>query len=635
MTDNRHRIGDLLSRLVASSSGGDAVGPVLRMVAGGWRLLTGPERWSAIGIGIGSLVSSVVELAALSMTVPFVGLLMSRDALTAYPILQRVASALEAGSHRELFVWLGLIVVISLTIAFAFRMVIHWMIETFSLRLADRLVRETVRGCLGAPYVWLRRQNGQKLTQGIFQDTMAVGQGIYPVLLDILYGAFMLVIGIGAILATSPWQAIVVFGVLVVLGIAVLSVLNPVAARVAARQRSHVIDSIRFLGEAFAERKLIKALRAELFFARRAEREFERGNLTRRTLSIVNKAIPTGTLLLGQIGMLALALSLILSGLPVETVVAHLTFVLLVLSRVLPSVSSLLGSINKLVKSEPFFRGFLDLNEQIRAWAGAVRLEPEGPAPVLLEWSSLRLDDVSFCYPDTEEPQVTEVSLEIKRGLSYGIAGPSGAGKSTLIDLFLGLLTPQRGEIRIDERPLGSISGWLSSISYVPQEPHILDDSVRRNVAFGVTDNCIDDGAVWKALEHAQIADVVRSWPDGMETWLGDAGSRLSGGQRQRIALARALYRGANVMILDEATNALDTVTEEAVNQTVHAISGLTSIIVAHRLSSLRDCDAVILMEGGRVVDVASYDSLMVSSALFRSLACGDSSAEGDVGGAK
>ncbi len=344
MTDTRTTKRGLVSRSVAAVSGGATVGPVWRMVVGGWRLLTRSERWAAIGIGIGSLVSSIIELAALSMTVPFVGLLMSRDALLTYPILQRVASALEVGSHRQLFVWLGLAVVVSLVIAFAFRMLIHWLVENFSVLLTDRLVRETVRGCLGAPYIWLRGQNGQKLTQGIFQDTMTVGQSIYPVLLDILYGAFMLVIGIGAILVTSPWQAIAVFGILVVSGIAVLSVLNPIAGRVAILQRSHVIDSIRFLGEAFAERKLIKALRAELFFARRTEREFERGNRTRRTLNVVNKAIPTGTLLLGQIGMLALALALVLSDLPIETVVAHLTFVLLVLSRVLPSVSSLLGS---------------------------------------------------------------------------------------------------------------------------------------------------------------------------------------------------------------------------------------------------------------------------------------------------
>lgn len=602
------------------------ISPVLRMVRDGWRLLAPLERWMAIGIGVGSLVSSIIELAALSMIVPFIGLLMGRNVLSLYPAVQRFASYLDFGGRGDQFLWVGLAVVAGLSVAFVFRMTVNWLVETFSVRITDRVIRETVRGCMGAPYLWLRVQNGQKLTQSIYQDTMTVGQGIYPVVLDILYGVFMLVIGIGAILATSPWQAIFVFGLLVGLGGIVLATLNPLAARVAARQRLHVIDGIRYLAEAFAERKLIKASRAEYFFARRCEREFERSNDTRRTLNMLNKAIPSGTLLLGQIGMLGLALALALSEFPLETVVAHLAFVLLILSRVLPSVSSLLGSINKLIKSEPFFRGFMDLREQIRTWTERVRPEPEGATCRPLNWTSASLAGVRFGYPGSELPQVMDASLILGRGRSYGIAGPSGAGKSTLIDIVLGLLVPDSGEIRIDDAVLGpeTAAAWLSSIAYVPQEPHILDDTVRRNVAFAMADDRIDDEAVWTALKQTQMFDLVRSWPDGLDTRLGDAGSRLSGGQRQRVALARALYRGANLLVLDEATNALDSVTEEAINRTVREIPGITSLIVAHRVSTLRECDAIILMQDGQVVEVAPYDTLITTNPVFRRLAAED-----------
>ena len=603
-----------------------AVGPVWRMVRDGWSLLTTRERWVSVGIGVASLVSSVVELAALSMIVPFVGVLMGRDGMSVYPGAQRFVAQFDFGGQRDLFMWMGGAVVAGLSAAFVFRMVVNWFVETFSVRLTDRIIRETVRGCLEAPYIWLRAQNGQRLTQSINQDTMAVGQGIYPVVLDILYGAFMLVIGIVAIVATAPWQAMIVFGLLVGLGGAVLATLNPLSARVAARQRVHVIDSVRHLADAFTERKLIKASRAEHFFARRCEREYERANDTRRTLNMLNKGIPTGTLLLGQIGMLGLAVALVLSDLPAETVVAHLAFVLLVLSRVLPSVSALLGSMNKLIKSEPFFRAYLDLHAQIRGWSATVRDESDDLSCQPLEWTCVRLDGVGFSYPGADVPQVADVSLVLERGRSYGIAGPSGAGKSTLIDLVLGLLPPEKGEIRIDGRVLGSdtVPAWLSSIAYVPQEPHILDDSVRRNVAFGLPDAGIDDAAVWRALERAQLLDLVRSWPDGLDTRLGEGGSRLSGGQRQRVALARAMYRGASLLVLDEATNALDSVTEEAINRTVRDIPGITSLIVAHRVSTLRGCDAIILLEDGRLLEVASYQGMVDSNPVFRRLAAED-----------
>ena len=602
---------------------GAAILPVFRMILRGWSILTRRERITALGLGAASLISSIVELAALSTTIPFIGLLINRDAVTTHPLAQALKTVIDLENYRDAFLWMGIAVMVSLGVAFVLRMSVHWLVENFSVKLTDRIIRETIRGCLGAPYLWLRAQSGSKLAQGIYIDTTTVGQGIYPVVLEILYGMFMLIIGVGMILAISSWQAILVFAVLIGLGTSVLATLNPLASRVAAQQRLHVLDSIRLLTEAFGGRKLIKASRAEYFFAQRCEYEFERGNRTRRTLNIVNKSIPTGTLFLGQVGMLGLALALVLSDLPIETVVAHLTFVLLVLSRVLPSISTLLGSFNKLIKAEPFFQGFLALSGDVSPWSASVRPNEADVLRRPLDWRTVALHDVAFSYPGSDLPQVATASLTIERGKSYGIAGPSGAGKSTLIDLLLGLLMPDQGEIRIDDKILAgnTVSSWLSSIAYVPQEPHILDDTVRRNVGFGLPDERIEDDGVWRALEQAQLIEVVKSWPEGLDTRLGDAGSRLSGGQRQRIAIARAMYRGANFLVLDEATNALDTIAEEAVNRTVHEIQGVTSLIVAHRISALRACDFIILMEDGQIVDIAPYDQLLNSNDLFRTLA--------------
>jgi len=497
---------------------------------------------------------------------------------------------------------------------------IHLLVERFSMNFTNRLIRETMHGCLIAPYAWLRTQNGAQLSQRLVTDVATVGQALFPVVLEILYGGFVLILGVAVILATSPWQAILSISILTGIAITILSVLNPLAARFAAIQRDKVILGNHRAVETFTGRKLVKASRAESFFARRYISEFVLGNAARMKLNIVNKAIPMGTLLLGQTAMLSLAFALVLSDLPVENVVAQLTFVLLVLSRVLPAVSSVTGSITKLVKTVPSFLGYMDLRREIGPWLGANMAPQQRTA---IDWQRLELSQVTFAYEDAEHSQINCAGLKLKRGCAYGLVGPSGAGKSTLIDLLLGLLAPSKGTIRLDGVALDEAlrDTWLSGTGYVPQEPFVMDDTLRRNVAFGQDDQNIDDEAVLFALERAQLIDVVRTWPQGIDTRLGDGGSRLSGGQRQRVAIARILYHGATFLILDEATNALDAVTEESINQTVREIPGITSLMVAHRLSALRACDEIFVLNDGHLDTRGTYNELLETSAVFRSLA--------------
>ena len=593
---------------------------LLRMVKDGWTLLSPKERVTATAVGFASLVASTAELAALSTTVPFVGLLIDPAALTRYPLVPDILDTIGLPQGRDALPAIGLGVIVCLSLAFCLRLGVHFLVERFSMRFTNRLMRDTMHGCLGAPYAWLRGQNGAKLAQRLVTDAATVGQALYPVVLEILYGAFILTLGVLAVVAISPWQAIAVIAALAVISVTMLWVLNPLAARYAATQRKMVITGNQRAVETFSGRKLVKASRAEGFFARRYLQVFVRGNVARMKLNIVNKAIPSGVLLIGQIGMLALALALVMSDLPVETVVGQLTFVLLVIARLLPAVSSMTGSINKLIKTEPSYLGFMALRKEIGPWMNAGRATDADAAP---DWQKLELERVAFAYPGADVAQVDEISATITRGKTYGLAGPSGAGKSTLIDIMLGLLTPDSGTVRIDTNPLDDSfrDAWLGAVGYVPQEPYVMDDTLRRNIAFGLSDNQINDDRVWQALEQSELAHVIRDWPEGLDTVLGDAGSRLSGGQRQRVAIARALYRGATLLVLDEATNALDAVTEESINATVRNLPGITALVVAHRISALRSCDEILLLENGKLVASGDYENLVSGNALFQKLA--------------
>ncbi len=254
---------------------------------------------------------------------------------------------------------------------------------------------------------------------------------------------------------------------------------------------------------------------------------------------------------------------------------------------------------------------------------GYARTQREvGPAAELSLRSRLTLEGVSFHYPGCSEAALRDLDLEIPRGQSLGIVGPTGAGKSTLIRLLLALVEPTEGSIRVDDVDLSrDASSWRQRIGYVPQDVLLVDDSLRRNVAFGIPDAEIDEERVREVLALAHLDGFVAGLPDGLSTSVGERGVRLSGGQRQRVAIARALYSYPEILLLDEATSALDRRTEAAVLRSIDALHGsLTTIVVSHRLSTVRRCDRLAVLEEGTLIDVGSFAELLDRVGMFREL---------------
>ena len=214
---------------------------------------------------------------------------------------------------------------------------------------------------------------------------------------------------------------------------------------------------------------------------------------------------------------------------------------------------------------------------------------------------------------------LSDVSITVPRGVSLALVGGSGAGKSTLVDLILGLNTPDEGAITADGADIqGDLPAWRAGIGLVPQEVWFTDGSLRENITFGVEADDVDMDALRAAVTQADLDDFVASLPEGLETGMGERGARLSGGQRQRIGIARALYARPQLLVLDEATSALDNITERRVTETIHQLSGsMTMIIVAHRLSTVRTCDMLVLLREGRVAAVGTFDEVARNDAEF------------------
>lgn len=232
----------------------------------------------------------------------------------------------------------------------------------------------------------------------------------------------------------------------------------------------------------------------------------------------------------------------------------------------------------------------------------------------------LKLENIAYQYKNAEYQALNQITLTITRGTSVGFIGTSGAGKSTLVDVILGLLTPAHGHIMVDGLNIqNNLRGWQDQIGYVPQSIFLTDDSLRRNIAFGLSDDQIDDAAVFRSIKAAQLEEFVGSLSEGVNTLVGERGVRLSGGQRQRIGIARALYHDPAVLVLDEATSALDMETEKGVMEAINALHGdKTLLIIAHRLSTVANCDWVYKMEQGHIVAAGKFENVSTSHSNVR-----------------
>ena len=267
--------------------------------------------------------------------------------------------------------------------------------------------------------------------------------------------------------------------------------------------------------------------------------------------------------------------------------------------RLLPSV----GKINALISECQFFKPRIDfIYEDISGIDENISHETADIGNLEFN-TNLSVENLTFRYANTDKDIFSGISLVIDYGESVGIVGPSGAGKTTLIDVIMGLLSPQDGDIKVDDISIyEKLKSWQRLIGYVPQSIYLSDDTIRANIAFGVPEDEIDDSLVWDVIRKAQLENFVEELPDGINTLVGDRGVRLSGGQRQRIGIARALYNRPEVLILDEATSALDSDTETAVMDAIEHLHGkLTMIIIAHRTSTLKQCDKIYRVENGKV----------------------------------
>jgi len=303
--------------------------------------------------------------------------------------------------------------------------------------------------------------------------------------------------------------------------------------------------------------------------------------------------------------------------LPVLSVYALAGFKLLpAFQQVYTSVSTIKGNIS----------AFNAIKDDLHASAAE---DPTAPPKAtdnnrLVPTTSIQLTNVTFAYPGKKKPALKNLDITIYANSVIGLVGSTGSGKSTAIDLVLGLMQPEQGQLMVDGKPItqDNLRAWQNTLGFVPQSIFLADSSIRENIAFGLPEHEIDDQKVRRATKMAHLEELVQELPNGLNTRVGERGVQLSGGQRQRIGIARALYHDAEVLILDEATSALDGITEKLIMDAIHDFAGQKTIImIAHRLATVKQCDTIYLLGNGTVIDAGTYSELTQRNQIFKRMA--------------
>ena len=312
---------------------------------------------------------------------------------------------------------------------------------------------------------------------------------------------------------------------------------------------------------------------------------------------------------------------LLSQGQDVTSILPTLTVYVFAIYRLMPALQNIFSAVTSIRSNEASLN---TVYQDIQS-SSVPEMVDRDTLPTLPFRDRLELKNVTFTYPNMEQPVLEDFNISIRANTSVAFVGSTGSGKTTTVDLLLGLLSPEKGSLVVDGVPVTpeNTPNWMKNLGYVPQVIYLNDDTVARNIAFGVHHTKVDRAAVERAAKLANIHDfIVDDLPQGYDTAVGERGVRLSGGQRQRLGIARALYHNPEVLILDEATSALDGVTEENIFKAVDNIGkSKTVIMIAHRISTVRNCDTIYLLDHGRVAAKGSYDELIASSPQFRAIA--------------
>ena len=563
-----------------------------------WNLFTRKDRVAFIRIVLMVIVGMLLETISLGIVVPIIGILTQDDYQQKYPFIVDIFGEL---SREELISAVMVAMVLIYIVRSLFLFWSLWIQKGFSASVSGRLSQSLFAIYLRQPYMFHLQRNSSTLMRNAKNATSVVTCGVDPFMVLLTDG----LVAIAMFTLLIYVEPIGTIAVLLVFGLSTSTFQRLTRRRIDSwghQVDHHETKILQHLQEGFGGAKDVKILGRENEFLSQHEKHLKRSIRISRIYNVILTLPRSFMEVITIVGLCLLVVSMVVRGRELSEIVPVLGLFAAAAFRVMPSINRLLMATQTLIFNRSIIAAvYRDFQLDAPDLGNHVKNSPFA--------NSLELHDVSFQYPTAARASLQNVSLVVRRGEAVGFVGPSGAGKSTLVDVILGLFAPTAGEVRVDGHNIQeNLRNWQNQIGYVPQSIYLTDDTLRRNVAFGLSDENIDDKLVAEAIRLAQLDAFVESLPDRLETVVGERGVRLSGGQRQRIGIARALYHNPSVLVLDEATSSLDTPTEHGVMQAVQALQGTkTVIIVAHRLSTVEYCDRLYRIEDSRITEEGTF----------------------------
>lgn len=542
-----------------------------------------------------------LETASISLIIPVMTLVLSPNAVEENALMAGVYHGLHMTSARQFTVF----VMGAMVLAFVLKNLFLFLLQKTMYRFVYKNQFETqekmLRSFVKRDYEFYLNIETSTIQRIIAADVVNAYLLILS-LLQIMSECAVFVMLAVALLLVDFKMTLVIAGLLVVTLIVVKDVIKPIMNRTGKENQDYASLIYQWLSQTVGGIKEIKIIGKENYFIQEYS---ERGSHYVTAMERLNLFSNAPKLLIETVciaGMVAYMLVIVLMGKDLTEMMPALSAFAMAAVRLMPSANRINNQLTQLAYYEPFFMNVSDnlLEETSEENTDMSYAKEAKKLPVEKE---ITLDNITYAYPNTDKLIFDHAQMTIPVGSSVGIVGGSGSGKTTIVDILLGLLKVKEGTICADGRDVMSdYRGWLKNIGYIPQMIFLLDDDIRKNVAFGVPETEIDEQRLWYALKEAQLDEFVKTLPEGVYTGIGERGIRLSGGQRQRIGIARALYNDPEVLILDEATSALDNDTEAAIMDSINRFQGKkTLVIIAHRLQTIEKCDMVYRVENGKI----------------------------------
>ncbi len=555
------------------------------------------------------ILAALFETIGIGLIVPFVGIVTNPSMIEEQPVLSNLYNFFNFNSTSTFIIFAVIILLTIYVFKNLYLLLFQYTQFRIILNQQVKLSKELFKEYLTKPYTFHLQRNTADLLRNVNGEVSRVFQGIvissFQLITEILVTSCILLL----LFLAAPQAT---FTASILLGGSVMVFFKSFRKKITYLGKEQQTVSglmIKWVNQGLGASKEVKVSGNEKFFINSYGYQSQIKANNSRYMKMLEQVprLFIETLLVSVV--LITMLIIVFQNRSTSELISTMALFAMAAFRLMPSITRVVALITTIKYSQPALSvvyNDLFLNKEKK------EVETKSPHNLISNndaktfYDSIKLKNVSFRYPNQENYSVKEASLTIPIGQSVAFIGESGAGKTTIVDIILGLFTPEKGQVMVDGINLEEQKSiWQKKIGYIPQSIFLSDDTIRGNIAFGIDNNDIDETAVWRALEQAQLKEFVEALPNRLDTSVGERGVRLSGGQRQRIGIARALYHNPEILFMDEATSALDNETEKEIMKAIDELKGdKTLIIIAHRLSTIENCDIVYRMNNGKVVAV-------------------------------